>query len=70
MVRDPGVFVVWMGFALMLFGLYVNFIIYYRRVYVAGNTDGIIIAGYALKNKEAFKKEFERLKEDIYGSAP
>ena len=69
-VRDPGVFVVWMGFAQMLFGLYVNFIIYYRRVYVAGNTDGIIIAGYALKNKEAFKKEFERLKEDIYGRAP
>ncbi len=69
-VRDPGVFVVWAGFALMLFGLYVNFFIYYRRVYVAGNTDGIIIAGYALKNKEAFGKEFEGLKEDIYGSAP
>ncbi len=68
--RDPGVFVVWTGFALMLFGLYVNFFIYYRRVYVAGTTDGIIIAGYALKNKEAFKKEFEKLKEDIYGRAP
>jgi cytochrome c biogenesis protein len=68
--RDPGVFVVWTGFALMLFGLYVNFFIYYRRVYVAGIKDGIIIAGYALKNKEAFKKEFEKLKEDIYGRAP
>ena len=29
---DPGVFVVWAGFALMLFGLYVNFFTYYRRI--------------------------------------
>ncbi|MBA4390206.1 MAG: hypothetical protein C0399_04635 [Syntrophus sp. (in: bacteria)] len=68
--RDPGVFVVWTGFALMLLGLYVNFFTYYRRVYVVSAADGIIVAGYALKNKEAFKKEFEKLKEDIYGSTP
>ena len=54
----------------MIFGLYVNFFIYYRRVYVVNIADGIIIAGFALKNKEAFKKEFERLKEDIYGVTP
>jgi cytochrome c biogenesis protein len=67
---DPGVFVVWAGFALMLLGLYVNFFTYYRRVYEVSTTEGIIIAGYALKNKEAFAKEFEGLKKEIYGSAP
>jgi cytochrome c biogenesis protein len=67
---DPGVFVVWAGFALMLFGLYVNFFTYYRRVYAVSTVDGIIISGYALKNKEAFGKEFEGLKKEIYGSAP
>jgi cytochrome c biogenesis protein len=67
---DPGVFVVWAGFALMLFGLYVNFFAYYRRVYAVSTADGIIISGYSLKNKEAFGKEFEGLKKEIYGSAP
>jgi cytochrome c biogenesis protein len=67
---DPGVFVVWAGFALMLFGLYVNFFTYYRRIYAVSTVEGIIIAGYALKNKEAFGKEFEGLKKEIYGSAP
>jgi cytochrome c biogenesis protein len=67
---DPGVFVVWTGFALMLFGLYVNFFTYYRRIYAASTAEGIVIAGYALKNKEAFAKEFEELKKEIYGSAP
>ncbi len=67
---DPGVFVVWAGFALMLFGLYVNFFTYYRRIYAVSTAEGIIIAGYALKNKEAFGKEFEGLKKEIYGSAP
>jgi hypothetical protein len=55
---------------LMLFGLYVNFFTYYRRVYAVSTADGIIISGHALKNKEAFGKEIERLKKEIYGSAP
>lgn len=67
---DPGVFVVWAGFALILLGLYVNFFTYYRRIYAIFSAEGIIIAGYALKNKEAFGKEIEGLKKEIYGSAP
>jgi cytochrome c biogenesis protein len=66
---DPGVFVVWAGFALMLFGLYVNFFTYYRRIYAVRAANGIIIAGFALKNKEAFQKEFEGLREEIHGGA-
>jgi hypothetical protein len=37
---------------------------------VVSTAEGIIIAGYALKNKEAFGKEIEGLKKEIYGSAP
>jgi hypothetical protein len=54
----------------MLFGLYVNFFTCYRRIFAAPIADGVIIAGYALKNKEVFAKEFEGLKKEIYGNAP
>ena len=32
--KDPGIWIVWTGFALILLGLYVNFFTYYRRIYV------------------------------------
>ncbi len=60
--RDPGVYVVWVGFALLLFGLFVNFFTYYRRIYVAKTESGILVAGHAAKNREAFKKGFEKFK--------
>ena len=60
--RDPGVWVVWFGFALILFGLYVNFFLYHRRIYLVEVSKGVLIAGTALKNKEGFKEEFEKLK--------
>ncbi len=60
--RDPGVWVVWFGFALILFGLYVNFFLYHRRIYLVEVSKGVLVAGTALKNKEGFKEEFEKLK--------
>jgi cytochrome c biogenesis protein len=60
--RDPGVWIVWFGFALILFGLYVNFFLYHRRIYLVEASDGVLVAGTALKNKEGFKEEFEKLK--------
>lgn len=59
---DPGVWVVWTGFALILFGLYVNFFVYYRRIYLVHVSDGVLVAGVAFKNREGFKEEFEKLK--------
>ena len=32
--RDPGIWIVWTGFALILVGLYINFFMYHRRIYV------------------------------------
>ncbi len=60
--RDPGVWVVWFGFALILFGLYVNFFLYHRRIYLVESPEGVLMAGTALKNKEGFREEFEKLK--------
>ncbi len=60
--RDPGVWVVWFGFALILFGLYVNFFLYHRRIYLLQISQGVLFAGTCLKNKEGFREEFEKLK--------
>jgi cytochrome c biogenesis protein len=65
---DPGVFVVWTGFALILFGLYVTFFTCGRRIFIVHTESGAIMAGFALKNKEMFKKEFEKLKEGVLGN--
>lgn len=60
--KDPGVWFVWTGFAFILFGLYINFFMYYRRIYVRNSASGYLIAGVAMKNKEAFTEEFAGLK--------
>ena len=63
--RDPGVWVVWCGFILILLGLYVNFFLYRRRIYLLQKQEGTLVAGIAFKNREAFKAEFEKIKEKI-----
>lgn len=63
--RDPGVPVVLFGFALMLFGLYVNFFISHNRIYVVDNGDSLNVAGFASRNKEGFREELKVLKEGL-----
>lgn len=57
---DPGVWFVWAGFALLLAGLYVNFFMYHRRVYVVETKDGVLAAATLPRNREAFREEFEK----------
>ncbi len=59
--RDPGVPLVLCGFLMMLAGLYINFFIAHRRIYVAHGPDAIIVAGIASRNKESFAED---MKED------
>jgi cytochrome c biogenesis protein len=66
-VRDPGVWVVWTGFAMILFGLYINFFMYYRRVYLVQSAQGVRVAGTSPRNKEAFRQEFEKWRERAHG---
>ncbi len=65
--RDPGVWVVWTGFALILLGLYATFFIQFRRVYVRAKGDGVIVAGLAPKNRPGFREEMEKLKGRLHG---
>jgi len=65
LAKDPGVWVVWTGFALILFGLYVNFFTFHGRIYIRNTPYGLIIAGLSFKNRESFKEQFERLKGKI-----
>jgi cytochrome c biogenesis protein len=65
--KDPGIWIVWAGFAFILFGLYINFFMYYRRIYVRNSEGGHLIAGVAMKNKETFKEEFEGLRRRFDG---
>lgn len=60
--RNPGLPLVWAGFIMILFGLWVTFFTSYRRILIVSTGSETIITGYASKNKELFKKEFERLK--------
>ncbi len=67
--KDPGVPVVWIGFCLMLFGLCMTFFTSYRRIFVFQTDNGIVVAGYALKNKETFRDEFKKLTRGASGGA-
>ncbi|MGD0229317.1 MAG: cytochrome c biogenesis protein ResB [Syntrophorhabdales bacterium] len=64
--RDPGIWVVWAGFALILLGLYSNFFTYYRRIYLMETSKGVLVAGRSPKNREAFGREFETWREKAH----
>jgi len=68
--RDPGVFVVWAGFVFILFGLYVNFFVRHRRIYLLKVPGGLLVAGTALRNRGDLDKEFKNLLEEIHGHTP
>ncbi len=67
--KDPGVWTVYAGCALMLIGLYVAFFLSHRRVWVyivreeIPDRCRILVCGASSKNKIAFEKEFNALVE-------
>lgn len=65
--RDPGVRVVWAGFAMILFGLCINFFMHHRRVYLRQTPEGVRVAGASPRNREAFKKELDKWGERANG---
>ena len=63
---DPGVWVVWIGCGLMIFGLIVSFFFSHQRVWVRipkGPGGEIILAGSTNKNRMGFEKAFGQLVE-------
>jgi len=66
--KDPGVWVVWIGCGLMIFGLIVSFFFSHQRVWVRISKspgEEIVLAGSANKNRVGFEKTFGELVEEV-----
>ncbi len=66
--KDPGVWVVWIGCGLMIFGFIVSFFFSHQRVWVRipkSPAGEIVLAGSANKNRVGFEKTFGELVEEI-----
>jgi cytochrome c biogenesis protein len=66
--KDPGVWIVWIGCGLMIFGLIVSFFFSHQRVWVKIPKDPgreIVLAGSANKNRMGFEKTFGELVERV-----
>jgi cytochrome c biogenesis protein len=68
--KDPGVWTVYIGCGLMLFGLIVAFFMSHQRIwlYIREDADGtcsVLMTGNANKNKTGFAKTFQHLTETI-----
>jgi cytochrome c biogenesis protein len=59
--RDPGVWVVWLGCALMVVGIYGAFLMSHRRIWVRIQSGTVTIGGNTNKNQAAFEQNFEVL---------
>jgi cytochrome c biogenesis protein len=69
--KDPGVWVVWIGCSLMIFGLIVSFFFSHQRVWVRipkTPRGEIVLAGSTSKNRVGFEKTFGQMVEDIRSS--
>jgi cytochrome c biogenesis protein len=67
--KDPGVWPVYIGFIIMLCGLFVAFFLSHKRLWVyideTGNKTRVLVAGSANKNKVAFENMFDTLVEKL-----
>ena len=66
--KDPGVWVVWVGSGLLIFGFIVSFFFSHQRVWVRiskGSEGEIVIAGSTNKNRVGFEKTFGRLVDEV-----
>lgn len=59
--RDPGVWVVWLGCLLMVFGIFAAFFMSHRRIWVRIQKGAVTIGGNASKNQGAFQQTFDGL---------
>ena len=69
--KDPGVWVVYLGCGLLLFGLYIAFFMSHQRIWLILRSQGgkttIDMRGTTNKNKAGFKKSFEELADSVEG---
>jgi cytochrome c biogenesis protein len=63
--KDPGVWIVWAGCALMVIGICMAFFLSHRRVWVRVESGRITIGGTSNKNQAAFQLFFDSLLEKL-----
>jgi cytochrome c biogenesis protein len=59
--KDPGVWTVWLGCALMVLGIYGAFLMSHRRIWIRIHGGSVTIGGNTNKNQGAFEGQFEEL---------
>lgn len=69
--KDPGVWIVWLGCALMVLGIYGAFLMSHRRIWIRIQNGHVTIGGNASKNQAAFELYFgglaSKLKKQLTG---
>ncbi len=67
--KDPGVWIVWFGCLAMVLGFAVVFWVAHRRMWlwsgVFNGEDVVILAGQANKNRMAFERDFEKVRDAL-----
>ncbi|CAB1079939.1 hypothetical protein JY97_04785 [Alkalispirochaeta odontotermitis] len=67
--KDPGVWVVYCGFILMIMGCYITFFMSHQQICLelvdAGQKTGVTVAGTANKNKTGMQTKVDRLSEQL-----
>ncbi len=70
--KDPGVWIVWLGFAILVFGFGVVFWVPHQRIWLwIGHKDGkslIILSGQSNKNRLRFEKNIKKVEEVLDSS--
>jgi len=64
-VKDPGVWVVWLGCLLLVGGLFTAFSLSHRRIWVRISDGRIVMAGSARRSTAAFKVFFEEMADKL-----
>ncbi|MDH3878800.1 MAG: cytochrome c biogenesis protein ResB, partial [Desulfobacterales bacterium] len=71
--RDPGVWVVYVGFILMIIGIYITFFMSHQQIFVdvasLGEKSRTLVAGTSNKNKLGMQKKVTKLSEHLAGLA-
>jgi cytochrome c biogenesis protein len=72
--KDPGVWVVYSGFLLMIIGCYITFFMSHQQICVevveSGKSTQVIVTGTANKNKTGMQTKVDRIAEDLARLAP
>ena len=61
MAKDPGVWVVWFGCALMILGICIAFFLSHKRIWIRVANGRVTVGGTANKNQAAFQLLFDDL---------